>query len=137
MLANPSLEELARILRSAKTIAVVGCSPRRYRPSHEIAEFLIDRGYEVIPVNPGHDQLLGVACYPSVAAIPRPVDIVDVFRRPEFMPETVADAIAARAKVIWMQDGIFHDAAAASARAHGIVVVQDRCIMRDCVALLE
>jgi predicted CoA-binding protein len=133
---NPSLADIARILREARIIAVVGCSPKPQRPSHQIAEYLIDRGYEVIPVNPGHDVLLERKCYPRVTAIPHPVDIVDVFRRSELVPETVADAIAARARVIWMQDGIMHEPAAESARAAGLIVIQDRCILRDHLSLL-
>ena len=137
MLANPSLDDIRRLLREARRIAVVGCSPKSYRPSHEIAEFLIDRGYEVVPVNPGHSSLLDRPCYPRVSAIPEPVDLVDVFRRSELVAPVIDDAIAAHARAIWLQDGIRDDEAAARARAAGLIVVQDRCIMRDHLTLLD
>jgi predicted CoA-binding protein len=136
MLANPSPDDIKRLLRDSSSIAVVGCSPKPYRPSHEIADFLIDSGYEVIPVNPGHSSLLDRPCYPRVSAIPQAVDIVNVFRRSEFVAPVVDDAIAAHAKAIWLQDGIRDDTAAERARAAGLIVIQDRCIMRDHLTLM-
>lgn len=121
----------AQILREAQTIAVVGLSPKPERPSHQVASYLLAAGYTVIPVNPGHDKILGLQVYPDLASIPGPVDIVDIFRNTKDVPPIVEAAIAIKAKVIWMQLGIAHEEAAAKARAEGIVVVMDRCIKID------
>lgn len=121
----------AQILREAKTIAVVGLSPKPQRPSNQVASYLLAAGYEVIPVNPGHTQILGLPAYPDLASIPVPVDIVDIFRSAKEVPAIVEAAIAIKAKVIWMQSGIVHDEAAAKARAEGLLVVMDRCLKVD------
>lgn len=118
----------AALMRSARTIAVVGVSPRPDRPSHEVAAYLIDAGYTVYLVNPAADgEILGRLVYDSVAALPEPVDIVDIFRRPADVPPVVADAIAAGAGAVWMQLAIVNEDAARAAHTAGLAVVMDRC----------
>ncbi len=129
--------EITRALRTAKTIAVVGCSPDESRPSNTIARYLLRAGFEVIPVNPGHVELLGRPCYPDLASIPKDVrvDIVDVFRRSEFVAEIASAALARGAGFFWMQDGVVDEAEALRLTAAGIPVAMDRCIFRDHSAL--
>jgi len=112
-------------------VAVVGLSHDPTRASHEVAKYLLDHGYEVIPVNPNHQQILGLKCYPDLRSIPGPVDIVDVFQRSERVPGFVDDAIAIGAKTIWMQLGVTHAGAAQKARDAGLEVVMDRCIKTE------
>ena len=119
------------ILRNARTIAVVGLSNKRYRPSYGVAEYMQRAGYRIIPVNPYEKEVLGEKCYPSLEAVPGPVDIVDIFRRAEFVPDIVAAAIKIGAHAIWMQEGVIHEEAANTARAAGLPVVMDRCILKD------
>jgi len=129
--------EIDRALRTAKAIAVVGCSPEESRPSNAIARYLLRAGYDVIPVNPGHGELLGRPCYPNLDSIPKDVriDIVDVFRRAEFVPEIASAALARGVGFFWMQDGVVDDEAAGRLVAAGIGVAMDRCIYRDHVSL--
>ena len=129
--------EIDRALRTARTIAVVGCSPEESRPSNAIARYLLRAGYEVIPVNPGYGDMLGRRCYPDLASIPRDVrvDIVDVFRRSEFVPAIASAALARGAGFFWMQDGVVDEEAARGLAAAGIGVAMDRCIYRDHVSL--
>ena len=122
------LPAIKKLLATAKTIAVVGLSPKESRPSNMVARYLIEAGYTVIPVNPGQKKILGLDCYPDLAAIPTPVDIVDIFRRSEDVPPIVAEAIAIGAKAIWMQEGVTHAEAARTAQAAGLMVVMDRCL---------
>jgi predicted CoA-binding protein len=122
---------IADILRAYRTIAVVGLSPDERRDSNSVSRYMQAAGYRIIPVNPELSEVLGEKAYPTVASIPERVDIVDVFRRAENVPPVVDDAIAAGAKVIWLQTGISHEAAAAKARAAGLEVVQDRCIRTE------
>ena len=110
-----------------KTIAVVGLSPKPHRASHQVALYLQQQGYHIIPVHPQHKTLLGLTCYPNLASIPIDVDMVDCFRAREAMPTLADDVIAKGAKVMWMQLGIYHADAAAKVRAAGIIVVMDRC----------
>ncbi len=129
--------EIQEALRRARTIAVVGCSPRPDRASNSIARYLIASGYDVIPVNPDHGEILGRRSYPDLHAIPtsQRLDIVDVFRRSEFVRE-VADAAMARGiGFFWMQDGVVDEAAAQALLSAGIGVAMDRCIYRDREAL--
>jgi len=119
---------LRRILTQSRAIAVVGLSANWYRPSYFAAKYLQDHGYRVIPVNPNHGEVLGVRCYPSVAAIPGVVDVVDCFRKPAEMPELAEEAVAKGAKVLWMQLGIRSDEAAGIASGAGLDVVIDRCM---------
>ncbi len=129
--------EIESALRSAKTIAVVGCSPDPSRPSHAIARYLIGAGYRVIPVNPSEAELLGQTCYPSLDAIPPDValDIVDVFRRAEHVPEIAEAARRRRAGFFWMQEGVVHREVAAALVSEGVPVAMDRCIYRDHASL--
>jgi predicted CoA-binding protein len=125
--ANTAFDRL-RILETYRRIAMVGLSSNPYRPSHFAAIYLISEGYDVIPVNPREQEVLGRKSYPSLSAIPGPVEVVDIFREPAAVPAIVDEAIAVRAKVIWMQLGVIHEGAAATARAAGLEVVMDRCM---------
>ena len=120
---------LRDILTSARTIAVVGASPRRERPSHRVMAYLQRRGYRTIPVNPfaAGGTINGETVYASLAEVPDPIDMVDIFRRPEAAGAIVDAAIAVGAKIVWMQLGVRDDAAAARAEAHGLKVVMNRC----------
>jgi uncharacterized protein len=123
-----TLQQLRPILADSKTIAVVGLSSDPQRPSHSVAAYLQQQGYRIIPVNPNISEALGEKAYASVRDIPVPVDVVDIFRRPEAVGPIVEDAIAKGAKVVWMQVGVIDDAAAARARAAGLTVVMDTCM---------
>jgi uncharacterized protein len=125
---NASQDEIAQILRSSKVIAVIGASLKPERPSHWISVYLKEQGFKVIPVNPGLSEVLGDKCYKSLNDIPEPVDIVDIFRDPSAVPAIVDEAIAKKAKAIWMQQGIVHNEAADKARAAGLQVVMNKCI---------
>ncbi|WP_374444320.1 CoA-binding protein [Stella sp.] len=122
-------EYIAGILRDTRTIAMVGASPNWNRPSYFVMKYLQGKGYRVIPVNPraAGEEILGERVYATLADVPVPVDMVDVFRAADAAPGIVADAIRIGAKVVWMQLGVRHDAAAAEAEAHGLKVVMDRC----------
>jgi predicted CoA-binding protein len=130
-------ENIAEILRHARTIAVVGASDKPYRDSNSIMGYLLSKGYNVIPVNPRLTEVLGRKCYPTVDAIPEPIDIVDVFRNSEAVGEVVNEAIRAHAPVLWMQLGIVNEAAARTAEEHGMTVVMDHCIAVDHRRLIE
>jgi len=119
------------ILRKYRTIAVVGLSSDETRESLGVAAYMQAAGYRIVPVNPVETEVLGEKAYPTVVSIPSQVEIVDVFRRPEALPGVVDDAIAAGAKVIWMQEGIVNEEAAAKARAAGLEVVMDSCIRTE------
>ena len=119
-----------RILDRARTIAVVGLSPDPRRPSHGVARYLQRAGYRIIPVNPNADAVLGEKSYGSLRELPEPVDVVDVFRRSEFVGPIVDDVIAIKAGAVWLQDGVIDEAAAERARAAGLDVVMDDCMMR-------
>lgn len=120
-------EELQKILKTAKTIAVVGISNNPDKASYRVAMYLKNAGYTIIPVNPTIKEWNGLPCYPNLSAVPEAVDIVDIFRRKEDVPAIVDEAIAQNAKVVWMQLEITHDAAAEKAKAAGLQVVMDRC----------
>lgn len=122
------IETLRRILERNRTIAVVGLSASWFRPSFFAAKYLKDHGYRIIPVNPAYGEVLGQRCYPSLEEIPEPVDVVDVFRKPEDVPPIVEDAIRIGAKVVWMQIGVIHEPAAERARGAGLEVVMNRCM---------
>lgn len=117
------------LLETARRIAVVGCSLKPDRDSHRIAKYLIGAGYDVVPVNPGQTRILERDCYPHVVSIPGGVDIVDIFRSPDQVPPVVEDAIAAKAKAVWMQLGVGNDEAAKRAGDAGLLVVMEQCIM--------
>jgi predicted CoA-binding protein len=125
------MNPVSAILHSARTIAVVGLSGKRFRPSYGVAEYLQRAGYRIIPVNPHETAVLGEKCYPDLDAVPEPIDIVDVFRRSEFVPEIVEAAIRKGATAVWMQEGVIHEQAARRAEAAGLTVVMDRCILKD------
>lgn len=129
-LSNASGPEIDAILATAHTIAVVGLSDKPDRESHLVAAYLQQHGYRIVPVNPAAREVLGERSYPDLAAIPPEVaiDVVDIFRKPEFIPAVVDDAIARGARTVWMQLGLAHNAAAEKARAAGLTVVMDRCI---------
>jgi len=122
------IAKLRRILRECRTVAVVGLSANWYRPSYFAAKYLQEHGYRVIPVNPNYAEVLGERCYPSVAAIPGAVDVVDGFRKAGEMPALAREAVAKGAKVLWMQLGIRSDEAARIAGDAGLDVVMDRCM---------
>lgn len=124
---NPPDHVIRDILAVPKTIAVVGCSANPARDSNEIARLLQRRGHRVIPVNPAETTILGERCWPSLRDVPEPVDVVDVFRRPEFVAEVARDAIAIGARVLWLQLDVIDEQAARDAQRAGIVVVMDRC----------
>jgi len=124
-----SQDEMRRILTTAKTIAVVGLSNKPDRPSFEIAGYLQAAGYRIIPVNPTIKEALGEKAYASLRDLREPVDVVQIFRRPEDVPQVVDDAIAIKAKAVWMQPGAENEAAAAKARAAGLLAVVGACMM--------
>ena len=124
---NPPDSVVRDILATSRTVAVVGCSPDPSRDSHEIATLLASRGHRVIPVNPTCDEILGRRCWPDLRAIPEPVEMVDVFRRPEHVAAVVDEAIAIGARILWLQLGVIDEDAALRARAAGLTVVMDRC----------
>lgn len=126
-------EALRALLREAKTIAVVGLSPNPARPSHQVARYLKAAGYRIVPVNPGHDMILGEPSYPTLtaAAGAQPIDVVDVFRRSELVGPIVDEAIAVKPRLVWLQVGVQDAAACARAAAAGIPCVMDRCLMTD------
>lgn len=131
MAVSESEETIDRILRTTRTIAVVGLSPNPMRPSHGVARYLQRAGFTIIPVNPSATEVLGQRAFPSLRDVPGPIDLVDVFRRSEFVAPIIDDAIAVRARAVWMQDGVVDEAGAARARAAGLDVVMDDCIMRQ------
>jgi predicted CoA-binding protein len=128
---------LRAILREARTIAVVGLSSNPARPSHDVAAYLQDAGYRIIPVNPQERQVLGVPAVPDLHAIGGPVDVVEVFRRSSEVAPHVDEAIAIGARVLWLQDGVIDRAAAQRAHAAGLRVVMDRCMLRDHARLMR
>jgi predicted CoA-binding protein len=130
-LSNATEEQVKRILEEAKTIAIVGLSDKPDRDSYRVASYLAAHGYEIIPVNPNAPEILGKKSYPSLKDIPSRVDVVDIFRRPEAVPAIVDEAIEIGARVIWMQEGIAHNAAADKARAAGLDVVMSKCMMKE------
>lgn len=141
MFVNPSASEIAELLRAAHTIAVVGLSPDRTRPSHGVARALQRFGYRIIPVNPGAESILGEAAVPALDQLPEVlerderVDIVDVFRRPEHVAGIVEQCIRLKVPALWLQDGVIDEGAATRAQRAGIFTVMDRCLFRDRAAL--
>ncbi len=119
------------LLRNAKTIAVVGLSSKRTRPSYGVSEYMQAHGYRIIPVNPNETEILGEKVFRSLEEIPEHVDIVDIFRRPECVDEIVDAAIRIGARGIWMQEGVVNNEAAGKARAAGLEVVMDKCILKE------
>ncbi len=124
-------DQIAEVLKSAKTIAVVGVSDNPMRPSYGVAAYLQHHGYRIIPVNPAVESVLGEKSYASLLDVPERIDIVDIFRRSENVPPIVDQAIQLKVPVVWMQETVVHDEAAKKAREKGIVVVMDRCILKE------
>jgi uncharacterized protein len=124
-------DQISEVLAKAKTIAVVGLSSSPLRPSYGVAAYLQNTGYRIIPVNPQINGALGEKAVPSLADVPERIDIVDIFRRPEFVPEIVDQAIALNVPCIWMQEDVVHEEAADKARKAGIMVVMDSCILKE------
>ena len=124
-------DQITELLKNAKTIAVVGLSSSPMRPSYGVAAYMQTQGYKIIPVNPEINGALGEKAHPSLSEVSEPIDIVNVFRRSEFVPGVVEEAIRLKPSAIWMQEGVRHDAAAEKARKAGIFVIQDRCILKE------
>lgn len=119
------------LLRSAHTIAVVGLSSKKARPSHGVTDYMLHAGYHIIPVNPNETEVLGQKAYPDLDSVPEKVDIVNVFRRSESVPEIVDAAIRIGARAVWMQEGVTHQEAAKRARQAGLIVIMDRCLLKE------
>lgn len=125
------MTKIPEVLASARTIAVVGISSKRYRPSYGVSEYMQRAGYRIVPVNPHETEVLGEKAWPDLDSVPERVDIVNIFRRSECVPEIVEAAIRIGARAVWMQEGVIHEEAAARARAAGLDVVMDRCILKE------
>lgn len=128
---NATTEEIRALLKSVHTIAVVGLSDKPDRDSHRVAAYLQRHGYRIIPVNPAVAEVLGEKSYGSLRDVPDKIDVVDVFRRADAVPAIVDDAIAIGARAVWMQEGIVHNASSDKARAAGLEVVMNKCILKE------
>jgi predicted CoA-binding protein len=124
-------ERITELLKSSKTIAVVGLTDNPLRPSYGVSRYMQSQGYRIIPVNPNVRDTLGEQAYASLLDVPEKIDIVNIFRRPEAVPEIVDEAIQLKVPAIWMQEGVVHEAAAEKARQAGIFVVMDLCILKE------
>ncbi|MFZ0146686.1 MAG: CoA-binding protein [Candidatus Sulfotelmatobacter sp.] len=131
MASPPQADPVTELLRNAKTIAVVGLSDNPLRPSYGVTAYMQGQGYRIIPVNPQIESCLGEKAYASLLKVPGKIDIVNIFRRPEFVEEIVDEAIQLKVPAIWMQEEVIHEKAAEKARQRGIFVVMDRCILKD------
>ncbi len=120
-----------KLIHGSKVIAVVGLSAKPDRPSFRVASYLKEKGYTIVPVNPAFPEILGETCYPSLSAVPLPVDIVDIFRASEYVGPIVEEAIRKRARAVWMQLGVINAPAASRAVAAGLTVVMDKCLMQE------
>lgn len=129
--SNPDDEGLRALLQRTRTIAVVGASPKPARPAHYVMQYLQRAGYAVTPIRPGGSEILGVRCVAALSDLSAPPDLVDVFRRAEFVPGIVDEAIALGARALWLQDGVVHVEAALRARAAGLTVVMNTCTLRE------
>jgi predicted CoA-binding protein len=125
---NPPSDEIRAILEKNGTVAIVGLSPKPERDSHKVGKYLQENGYTIVPVNPGQKEILGETCYRDLRSIPFPIEVVDIFRKPEAVGPIVDDAINIGAKVVWMQLGIANNEAAEKARKAGLEVVMSKCI---------
>jgi len=131
MATAPDSDPIADLLKRSRNIAVVGLSNSPLRPSHGVSAYMQTQGYHIIPVNPKIHGSLGEKAYPSLLEVPEKIDIVNIFRRPEFVEEVVDQAIRLKIPAIWMQEGVVHEAAARKARQAGIFVIMDRCILQE------
>jgi len=127
----PSPEKIKDILKNSKTVAIVGLSDDRNKPSNRVGKYLKLKGYRIIPVNPKFDRVIGLKSYPSLLEIPNEVDIVDIFRKSESVGEIVDEAIKKNVKVVWMQEGVINKEAAKKAKEAGIAVVMNRCMYKE------
>lgn len=134
---QPSDQQIKDLLRSAHTIAVVGLSSSRFRASYGVSQYMQSAGYRIIPVNPNEREVLGEKAYARLEDVPEKIDVVDVFRRSEFVPEIVDAAIRVGARAIWMQEGVADDAAAQRARDAGLFVIMDACILKEHRRLID
>jgi uncharacterized protein len=132
---NPSQSEIVDLLQRSRRVAVVGLSGNPDRPAYRVTQYLIERGYEIIPVNPQEGEILGLKVYPSLGAIGGDIDIVDVFRRSDQTDAIIDEAIKVGAKAVWLQEGVLNEAGALRAQAAGLAVVQDRCIKKELAKL--
>lgn len=130
-MSTTEAEGITELLKSAKTIAVVGLTNTPIRPSYGVSHYMRSQGYRIIPVNPNITEWEGEKAYASLLDVPEQIDIVDVFRRPDAVPEVVEHAIQIKAPAIWMQEGVVHHGAAEKARQAGIFVVMDKCILKE------
>jgi predicted CoA-binding protein len=128
---NPPSDEIRSILERSKKIAIVGLSPKKERDSNKVAKYLMENGYEIVPVNPGQKEILGLKCYRTLEEIPYPVDVADLFLSPIRVPPVVDQAIKIGIGVLWMQLGVIHNEAAQKARESGITVVMDMCMKQE------
>ena len=124
-------DQIGELLNRVKTIAVVGLSSDPMRPSFGVSQYMQRKGYRIIPVNPNASTILGEKAYASLSEVPEKIDLVDVFRRPEFVPEIVEEVIRLKVPAVWLQEGVIHQAAAKRARDAGLTVVMDRCILKE------
>jgi len=131
MAISPQTDPVTELLRDAKTIAVVGLSDDPMRPSHGVSAYMRSHGYRIIPVNPRIESCLGEKAYSSLLEVPERIDIVNIFRRPEFVAEVVDQAIQLKVPAIWMQEDVIHEKAAEKARKAGIFVAMDLCILKE------
>ena len=131
MASFPQADPFAELLRTAKNIAVIGLSDNPMRPSYGVSAYMQSQGYRVIPVNPQIESCLGEKAYASLLEVPEKIDIVNIFRRPEFVEEIVDEAIQLKVPAIWMQEDVIHEKAAEKARKAGMFVVMDRCILKE------
>jgi len=125
------VDEEEKILKTYRVVAVVGLSSKPNRPSYVVASYLKENGYKIIPVNPSERAIPGEICYPDLSSIPELVDVVDIFRRPEEVPAIVEEAIKVGAKAVWMQQGVINEQATAQARQAGLLVVMDKCMLKE------
>jgi uncharacterized protein len=131
LVKTSATDEIGELLKQSKTIAVVGLSDSPLRPSYGVSAYMQSHGYHIIPVNPAIKGALGEKAVPTLADVQEKIDIVDVFRRSEFVPEIVDEAIRLKVPAIWLQEGVIHEEAAEKARKAGILVVMDKCILKE------
>jgi predicted CoA-binding protein len=129
--------DIVEILTSIRTVAIVGLSPKDDRESNRVARYLLDTDYDVIPVNPNYDKILGLRCYSEISEIPGSIDAVDIFRKPSAVPDIVRAAIEKGVSIIWMQEGIVNNEAADKAKSVGLKVVMNKCMMKEHMKMMQ
>jgi predicted CoA-binding protein len=130
-MTNTASADIEKVLTLYRTVAIVGASADPQRPSYRVANFLKSEGYHIVPVTPKGGEILGEKVYPDLSSVPVPVEVVDIFRRPEEIPPVVDEAIAIGAKAVWMQEGLINEEAAERARKAGLIVVMDHCMRKE------